>query len=54
MTGAATLVPRTHIHAVRSALSEALGQARLRRPGVPDRDLAGEVAWAPIVACAKR
>ncbi|HYU15681.1 MAG TPA: DUF1841 family protein [Candidatus Acidoferrum sp.] len=47
LTGAACLVPRVHLDRVRAALDRELTRLRRKRPGVADRELVGEVAWAP-------
>lgn len=49
MTGAACAIPRPHLDRVRGALASELVRARKQHPGVPDNDLVGSVAWAPIV-----
>jgi hypothetical protein len=50
LTGAVCLVPRQHLDPVLDALRTELKLARRRRRGVADRDLVGEIAWAPISA----
>jgi hypothetical protein len=48
MTGAACLVPRQHVARVRAAIEAELVNERVARPGIPDRELVGSVAWAAI------
>lgn len=48
LTGAAGLVPRQHLDRVREALDAELPDARRARPGVPDRELVGSIAWVAI------
>ncbi len=48
LTGAGCVVPRIHLKAVRAALDDEIDRLRRRRPGVAQRDLVGEAAWAPL------
>jgi hypothetical protein len=50
MSGALFGVPRAGLDLVREAIDAALVEARRRRPGVPDRELVGSLAWAPVRA----
>lgn len=50
LTGASCLVPRDHLERVRAAIDRELVHARVRFPGVADRDLVGAIAWAPLMA----
>jgi hypothetical protein len=58
LSGAMCRLPRVHLAVVRQSLERELRRLRKKRPGISDRELAGEAMWAParalIQACADR
>jgi hypothetical protein len=50
LTGAACMVPRAHLARVREALDGELVRRRRQRVGATDRELVGEIVWAPVRA----
>jgi hypothetical protein len=49
LTGASCIVPRPHLDRVHAALKGELERARGERPGIPDRELVGSLAWIVLV-----
>lgn len=50
LTGASCLVQRAQRDRALGAIANALEDERDAHPGIPDRDLVGSVAWAPVLA----
>jgi len=50
LTGASCFVQRAQLDRALAAIDEALEDERAEHPDVPDRDLVGSVAWAPVLA----
>ncbi|HET7502373.1 MAG TPA: MbcA/ParS/Xre antitoxin family protein [Kofleriaceae bacterium] len=49
-TGAGCQIPRQHVERVRRAVEDELVNLRVARPGVPDKELLGSLAWVVLHA----